>query len=361
MKYTTLYDYHKKLNAKMAEYAGFMMPIEYAGIVTEHNAVRNHCGIFDVSHMGEIMLAGPDALKFVNHLITNTVTEKNVNRVVYGMLTKEDGGIIDDLFVYKFSNEEILLVVNAANVEIDMMWIKNCKKGFNVKVKNLSGDYGEVTIQGPDSATIFTKFFQMDVTDFKFMTYRRFEFNGKQYLVSRSGYTGEDGFEIYSTPDVVHQVFIDLVEQYQVEPCGLGCRDTLRFEAALPLYGHEMSMDINPLETGMSFAVKLDKEEFNGKDALIRIKEMGVKRQLVGIELIEKNIPRSNYEVIKDGRVIGSITTGYLSITLNKPIALALIDTKEAYIGNEVGIQIRKKLVPARIIDKQFYTKNYKK
>ncbi|MDD4584849.1 MAG: glycine cleavage system aminomethyltransferase GcvT [Bacilli bacterium] len=358
---TVLYDIHQSLNAKIAEYAGFLMPIEYAGIVIEHNAVRNDAGIFDVSHMGEIKITGLEAEKFVDYLVTNKVLGAEKNRVIYAMLVQEDGGIIDDLFVYKLAEDEILLVVNAANIEKDYKWIIEHKDNYKVNIKNVSDIWGEVALQGPKSSMIFEEYTKLSTNDFKFMTYKKMLINGKEFIVSRSGYTGEDGFEIYGKNADIKRIFEDLVYKYNVVPCGLGSRDTLRFEASLPLYGHEMSTTINPFEAGMGFAVKLDKEDFIGKKALLKVKEEGLKRKLIGIELIEKNIPRAGYLLYKDDVCIGEVTTGYLSISLDKPIALGLIRADCANIDSEIYVAIRKKMVKAKIISRQFYQKNYKR
>ncbi len=359
MNYTFLYDEHIKLKAKMAEYASFMMPIEYGGIEQEHQAVRNSCGIFDVSHMGEILLTGKDALAYANYLISNKITVNDQQKVLYGILLNDEGYPLDDLFVYPLDYENILLVVNAANITNDINWLKNWRRPFDVKIKNQSANYSEVALQGPQAHLIFEQYFKVATADFKFMTFKYVNYLADKLLVSRSGYTGEDGFEIYGAKESIKQIFIDLVEKYGVTPCGLGARDTLRFEAALPLYGHEMSESINPLEAGMSFGVKFDKPDFKGKTKLLAMKEKGLSKKLVGLELIERNIARANYQVFKNDKKVGYITTGYKSISLNRALALALIDINEANIDNEVEIQIRTKRVKAKVVPLPFYKKNY--
>ena len=358
---TFLYDIHEKLGAKMSEYASFLMPIEYSGIQNEHQAVRTACGIFDVSHMGEILIEGPEALKFVNYLIPNVVKAEDSGKVVYGMFLNEQGCLLDDLFVYKLSNESILLVVNAANITRDIEWVRNWRKNFNVKVKNKSGDYCEVALQGPQAKEVFEKYFKVTVADFKFMTFRMVPYQAEQLIVSRSGYTGEDGFEIYGSKESIHQIFSDLITQYKVTPCGLGARDTLRFEACLPLYGNETNLDVNPFEANLGFGVKLaaKPDDFLGKQALLQIQQAGLKRKIVGLELIDRNIARHGYKVFKDGHEIGHITTGYMSISLGKPLALAMLDISATALNTEVEIEIRNKMVRAKVVPTPFYQKHY--
>ncbi len=360
MNYTCLYDEHVKLNAQMEEFAGFMMPIQYKGIAEEHKAVRENCGIFDVSHMGQVLITRSKALEYTNKIFTNKIPDKETSRVIYGMLLDEKGFPFDDLFIYKLDNEEILLVVNAANLVVDMLWLRENKKDYknDVKLINRSGDYGEVALQGPNAYKVFEDYFKYDTSDFKFMHFAKVPFNGEELLVSRSGYTGEDGFEIYGTKENIQKIFKELVYDKGVEPCGLGCRDTLRFEACLPLYGHEMSKSINPFEADMGFGVKMDKD-FIGKSALQEYLDKGIKRKVAGLELIDRNIARANYKVYKDDKEIGYITTGYKCPSLNKACALALLDINETNIGNEVVIAIRDKKVRAKVVEKPFYHKNY--
>ncbi|MFA5493092.1 MAG: glycine cleavage system aminomethyltransferase GcvT [Bacteroidales bacterium] len=357
MKYTALYEKHLSLNAKMIEYAGFEMPLQYKGISEEHLAVRHQFGIFDVSHMGEFLIEGKDALPFVNYLITNTILE-NFEKVTYSLMCDENGFVVDDLLVYPINHEKILLVVNAGNTEKDFDWVVKQTKKFDVKAINASIEYSQIAIQGPQSIDKIKEIIGEDVTDLKFMTYRFVKILGEDVIVSRTGYTGEDGFEVYGPHHIVTHIWDKTIEA-GAQPCGLGARDTLRFEANLPLYGHEISETINPIEAGLGFAVKLDKD-FIGKEALALYKQ-DPKRKIVGLELLERNIPRADYEVYHHDEVIGHVTTGYLLPEVETPLALVLIDKLYSELGTLLHVKIRNKLVLGRIRNRKFYDKNYKK
>lgn len=357
MKYTALYEKHLSLNAKMIEYAGFQMPLQYKGISEEHLAVRHHFGIFDVSHMGEFLIEGQDAIPFVNYLITNTITE-NFEKVTYSLMCDENGFVVDDLLVYPINQEKVLLVVNAGNTEKDFDWVEKQTKSFQVKAYNASIEYSQIAIQGPESIGRIKDIIGEDVTDLKFMTYRYVKVLGENVIVSRTGYTGEDGFEVYGPHHILTQIWDKTIEA-GAQPCGLGARDTLRFEANLPLYGHEISETINPIEGGLGFAVKLDKN-FIGRDALVAYKQ-DPKRKIVGLELLERNIPRADYEVYHHDELIGHVTTGYLLPEVETPLALVLIDKSFSEIGTLLSVKIRNKLVMGRVRNRKFYDKNYKK
>lgn len=358
IKETMLHERHLKLGAKMSPFAGFDMPIEYAGITQEHEAVRHKAGLFDVSHMGEIRIKGPDAMPFVDYLGTNRITGVEFGRVMYTILCTPEGGVIDDLFIYKLDYTEILLVVNASNIAVDYAWLLANKKGFDVEITNESDDWGEIALQGPLSASVLEPILKMNFSDLYFMRFRVIEYDRKKVILSRSGYTGEDGFELYGKTKIIAELWDKILENPNVSPCGLGCRDTLRFEAGLPLYGHEMSREISPLEAGSGFAVKLDKN-FIGRDALQAQKDQGLPRTLVGLELIDKGIARGGYEVYKNGVKIGVVTTGYLLPGRDHALALALLTTSEAVMDSIVDIQIRGKNVAAKVRDFAFFHKNY--
>lgn len=362
LKTTCLHGEHLALGAKMSPFAGFDMPIQYSSITEEHNAVRNHVGMFDVSHMGEIFISGPQAEKFVNHIFTNDVRPMEPGQILYGMMLYPDGGTVDDLLVYKeFRENAYLLVVNAANIDKDYEWIIKNAAGYDVQVENDSENWGQLAVQGPDSEAVVGKVLGMDLSSLVFYHFIDSELYGKRAIVSRTGYTGEDGFEIYAAPEAV----VDLWKTFLaagVAPCGLGCRDTLRFEAGLPLYGDELSADISPVMAGLSMFCKLDKEEFVGKDALAAQKAEGVSRKLVGIEIADKAIPRAGYPVeTADGTVVGVVTTGYHSISLDKSICFALVDSAVAPLGTALNIRIRHKVFPGIVVKKRFYQTNYKK
>lgn len=358
-KKTPLYDEHIRMGGKVVDYAGWYLPIQYEGLVPEHNAVRNKVGLFDVSHMGLIIVKGKDALAFVDYLVTNDVSKSKDNRITYTFMCQPDGGVVDDFLYYRVGPEHFYLVVNAANIEKDYNWILKHKGDFDVEVTDVSPQTGILALQGPLAEKTLQKITEKDLSQMKFFSFdESVDINGVDVMLSRNGYTGEDGFEIYAKSEDIVKVWKDLFkagEEEGIVPTGLGCRDTLRFEASLPLYGHEISETITPLEGGFKFFVKLDKEsDFIGKEALTKQWEAGLERELVGFELLGRGIPREEYEVQKDGKKIGHVTTGYMSPTLKKSIGNALISTEFRELGTEIDIMIRNKPVKAKVIDKDF-------
>lgn len=358
---TCLHDKHLVLGAKMMPFGGFDMPLEYTSIVEEHNAVRNAVGMFDVSHMGEICVKGKDAEKYVNYIFSNDVSNIPVGKILYGMFLYPSGGVVDDLLVYKTAEDEFLLVVNAANIQKDYDWMMEHTKGFEVLVDNQSDYYGQIAVQGPQACEVIEKYLGLEVNDLTFYTFKTLQYDGETIIVSRTGYTGEDGFELYGNHIFIREAWDTLLHSGKVTPCGLGCRDTLRFEVGLPLYGHELSDTITPLEAGLGMFVKLDKGNFIGKEAIVKQKSEGVKRKIVGIELYDKAIPRSGYDVEFNGKVIGVVTTGYNSISTGKSVCMALIDNHYSALGTELEIKIRKKTFKGVVTKKKFYEKHYKK
>ena len=336
------------------------MPIQYTGIVDEHNAVRQACGIFDVSHMGEVLVTGPESEMFVNHIFTNDITGAPDGKIYYGMMCHPTGGVVDDLLVYKMAPQRYFLVINASNIDKDVAWITGHAKDFDVTVENQSEKYGEVAVQGPKSEEIIERILGIQCNELAFYTCKEVEVAGETIIISRTGYTGEDGFEIYASHAFTNEVWDKLVGSGEVKPCGLGCRDTLRFEVGLPLYGDELTDEITPLEAGLGMFAKLDKE-FIGRDALVAQKAEGLKRKIVGVELKDKAIPRHGYEVEADGKVIGVVTTGYNSISTGKSVCMAMLDIDYTKLDTEVAVRIRKKVFPGVVTKKRFYDKNYKK
>ena len=357
---TCLHDRHVKQGALMSPFGGFDMPIQYVGITEEHNAVRNHVGVFDVSHMGEVRVKGPDAYKYVSHIFVNDVTGAPDGQIFYGMMCYENGGTVDDLLVYKVNDEEYFLVINAANIAKDFEWIMKNSEGFNVEITNESDYYGEVAVQGPEAEAVLMKILGLSLNEIAFYNFKTFHIDGEDVIISRTGYTGEDGFEVYGSHEFTVRLWDKLMEA-GVQACGLGCRDTLRFEVGLPLYGDELAADITPLEASLSMFVKLDKPEFIGKEALAQQKAEGVKRRIVGIELEGTAVPRHGYPVEVDGQVVGEITTGYKSISTGKSVAMAMINKPYDKLGTKVEVRIRKKTFPGTVVKKRFYDKNYKK
>lgn len=356
-KRTCLYDKHVALGALISPFGGFDMPIQYSGIVDEHQAVRKDCGVFDVSHMGEVLVSGHDAERYVNHIFTNDVAGIPAGKILYGMMCYEDGGVVDDLLVYRMADDRFFLVINASNIDKDWAWIEEQAKGYDVMLENQSDLYGELAVQGPQAEAVMEQVLGLSCSELTFYTFKEIG----DVLVSRSGYTGEDGFEIYADAEYINHCWDKLMASGRCKPCGLGCRDTLRFEVGLPLYGDELSADITPLMAGLGVFVKLDKQEFIGREALAKQKAEGAPKKLVGIELQDKAIPRHGYTVLKDGQTIGEVTTGYHAISIDKSVCMALVDAPFAAIGTEVEIQIRKKTFPGVVCKKRFYDKHYKR
>ncbi|AGA70195.1 glycine cleavage system T protein [Desulfitobacterium dichloroeliminans LMG P-21439] len=358
LKRTPLYEEHQRLGAKLIDFGGWEMPVQYAGVIEEHKAVRNQAGLFDVSHMGEVEVEGQDALPFIQYILTNDLSRQQDEQIQYSPMCYPDGGIVDDLLVYRLRESHYLIVVNASNTDKDFAWMQEQAQDFTVNLVNRSQEYAQLAIQGPQAERILQKLTGMDLQEIKYYWFKQGEVDGVPCLVSRTGYTGEDGFEVYLSPEQASQMWRRILEvgsEEGVQPIGLGARDTLRFEARLPLYGNELGPDITPLEAGLGFFVKMEKKDFIGKEILLAQKEKGVPRKLVGLEMIERGIARSHYPLHKEGKEIGFITSGSFSPTLNKNIALGLIPSEYAQIGETLDVMIRGKAVKAQIVPSQFY------
>ena len=360
-KRTCLYDRHVSLGAKISPFGGFDMPIQYSDIISEHKAVRNNCGVFDVSHMGEITISGPDAERYVQYIFTNDIENAPIGKIYYGMMLYPDGGVVDDLLVYKMDEQKFFLVVNAANTDKDFDWICQNKAGYEIEVNNDSDKYGQIAVQGPESESVIEHILGLDVKELSFYTFKIVHICEQDVIISRTGYTGEDGFEIYASHEYIIEMWDKLIESKKVVPCGLGARDTLRFEVGLPLYGQELSKEISPVEAGLGMFVKTEKSDFIGKQAIVKQKAEGTTCKLIGLELDDKAIPRHGYEVENMGKVIGHVTTGYNSISTGKSVAMALIETSSAKIGTRLDVRIHRKLHKATVVKKKFYDKKYKK
>ena len=359
-KRTCLYDKHEALGALISPFGGFDMPIQYTSIMEEHHAVRQHCGVFDVSHMGEVYVTGDEAEKYVNHIFTNDITDAPIGKIYYGMMCYPDGGTVDDLLVYKMGENEFFIVINAANIDKDVEWMRHNAEGFQVAIDHCSDYYGQLAVQGPEAEAVVEQVLGLPCKDLSFYTVKTIDVAGETVIVSRTGYTGEDGFEIYGSHEFIRDQWDKLMASGRCKPCGLGCRDTLRFEVGLPLYGDELSADITPVMAGLSMFVKFDKPEFIGKDALLKQKTEGVEKCLRGIELEDKAVPRHGYAVLKDGKEVGEVTTGYRLLSVEKSCAVALVESS-LKLGDKVEVQIRKKTFPGTIVKKKFYDKHYKK
>ncbi|MDQ7096139.1 glycine cleavage system aminomethyltransferase GcvT [Desulfosporosinus sp. PR] len=361
LKRTPLYEEHQAAKAKLIDFGGWEMPVQYSGVIEEHHAVRKNAGLFDVSHMGEVDVRGKDALAFVQRLITNDVAKLEDGKILYSPMCYPDGGIVDDLLVYRHSPDHFLLVVNASNTDKDFAWMLEQVQNFEVVVENISDQYAQLALQGPQAEKILQQLTNTDLSALKYYTFTYGEIEGVKSLISRTGYTGEDGFEIYVSPQFGRQLWRKILETGSAEgiqPIGLGARDTLRFEARLPLYGNELGAAITPMEAGLGIFVKLDKEDFVGKDALVKQKEQGIPRKLVGLEMIGRGIARSHYPLQKDGQEIGFVTSGSYSPTLDKNIALGLVRADLAVLGQELDVMIRGKAVQAKVIPSLFYKRS---
>lgn len=356
-KKTCLYDMHLKYQGKMVDFAGFDMPIQYEGILQEHEAVRNQMGLFDVSHMGKFTLKGPGAQATIENLITNTILNMIPGQAVYSPMCYENGGVVDDILVYYLSEDDYLLVVNASNKDKDFNWISE-HLFESSKIEDITDSLCQIALQGPKAVSFFDTLLPSPIaSDLKYYHFEdQVEALGTTMLVSRTGYTGEDGLELYFPATESHRIFDLLMKQGQpqgLQPCGLGARDTLRFEAAMPLYGNELGPDITPIEAGLGYFVHLDKPSFIGKEALRADKEKP-KRHLVGFELVSKGIARHGDLAVDDeGNEIGLVTTGYKSPTYGVTIGLALIPSS-IKIGDNLHIQVRKKTLEARVISRRF-------
>jgi aminomethyltransferase len=347
-KKTPLYDEHIKLNARMVEFGGYEMPIQYSSILEEHMAVRTTAGIFDVSHMGEIMVEGTGAERFLNGLLTNDIQSIKVGKVQYNIMTSEDGGTIDDLIVYKEDEGRFMLVVNAANKDKDLDHLK-AHISNEVSVKDVSDDLALIAVQGPRSLELVEKFLPGSSSLSKFSFEQR-QGEQTQLIISRTGYTGEDGFEVYGSPEVIRGLFNQFVSS-GATPCGLGARDTLRFEAGLPLYGHELSPEITPVEAGLGRFIKFNKD-FVGKDALQRQAAENSDKRIIGLRLLQKGVPRQGYRVYHDGEDVGFVTTGNYCPYVKEYLAMALVDAQKSCDKFEIGIRGRK--LAAQKVSKNF-------
>lgn len=365
-KKTPFYSIHEQAGAKLVDFAGYQMPVQYAGIKTEHAAVREAVGIFDVSHMGEFYISGPEALDLIQKVTVNDASKLVEGKAQYTCMCYEDGGIVDDLIVYKlFDDAGYIVVVNASNIEKDFEWITQ-NNTFDANVHNQSDDTCLLAVQGPKSVETLQKLTDLDLSEISFYSYKMGSLAGMENVVySATGYTGEKGFELYfdkshADPEKVWNAIMEAGEEFGIEPCGLGARDTLRLEMGYALYGNDITKDTHPLEARLGWITKFDKGDFNGKEALLKKKEEGLSRRLVGFVVEgERNIPRQGYEIQNDaGEAIGEVTSGTMSITLGKGIGMGYVATDYAEEGTEIEISIRKKTAKATVTRPPFIKKN---
>lgn len=360
LRRTPLYPAYQA-NSKTIDFGGWELPVHFSSIQEEHHAVRQAAGLFDVSHMGEILVEGPASKDFLQYVLTNDIELLVPNKAQYSVMCYEDGGTVDDLIVYMLEENRYLLVVNASNTEKDFEWLLSHKRE-GVTIENKSASYMQVALQGPHAEQILQQLTDGKLSEISFFRFAypvQLKGAGGDFLISRTGYTGEDGFEIYGPAEsgqAVWELLLEKGQAYNLQPIGLGARDTLRFEANLPLYGNELSKDITPIEAGIGFAVKTNKSaDFIGKETLKKQKENGTKRKLVGIEMLEKGIPRHGYPIFSGDEQIGEVTTGTKSPTLDSYIGLALVQADAVEEGSIVDVQIRKKRLQAKVVATPFY------
>ena len=362
-KRTPLAQRNIDLGARMVDFAGWYMPVQYSGIIDEHNTVRNAAGLFDLGHMGQVDVAGPDALAFLQYVATNDVSVLAPSEAQYSMLLYPDGGVVDDIIIYRRpSGVGFFVVINAANADKDMAWLheqRAARADLDVTVTDISDETGMIALQGPQAAEIVAGLSSVDLSDQPYFSCRETTIAGISCLAGRTGYTGEDGWEFYCAIDRVGDLWDALLAAggtYGLKPIGLGARDTLRLEARMPLYGNEISAEINPLDAGLRWVVKLNKGDFIGRDALARYREAGVKRSTVGFKMVERGgVPRSHYDVQVDGRDVGFVTSGTSSPTLGENIGLAVVEKDVAGTGKPLDIMIRGKAVRAEQVKLPFY------
>ncbi len=356
VKKTTLYDAHVAAGAKMVDFAGYLMPVQYRGIVDEHRKVRQSVGLFDVSHMGEFTFHGPGALSFLQKMTINDVSKLAVGQAQYSAMCYPDGGIVDDLIVYRHE-DHYMMVVNASNLEKDLAWLQE-HAGADVTIRDESEQTGLIAVQGRNAEKLLQKLTDIDLSAIRFYWFANGRIDDIPVMISRTGYTGEDGFEVAMPAEKAAKVWAMMLEagaEFEVEPIGLGARDTLRLEMKYCLYGNDIDKTTNPIEAGLGWITKLDKGDFIGREAIARVREQGPERKLIGLELEGRNIARHGFAVLHDGEEVGVVTSGSLSISLGKPIAMAYVRSDLAAVGTELSVQVRKKEAVARVVKTPFY------
>jgi aminomethyltransferase len=359
MKKTPLCSVHEKLGARMIDFSGWYMPVQYSSIIEEHNAVRENSGLFDLYHMGEFWLTGKDALKNVQKIVTQDIEAISDRQIAYTPMCRPDGTIIDDLLVYRWNEYKFLLVVNAANIDKDFAWIKSQLEG-EVELTNDSDDTGLIAIQGPNAEAILQKLTRQRLKSIKFYWFTTGKAAGVECIISRTGYTGEEGFELYYPAEKSEELWNALMEagkELGIKPIGLGARDTLRLEARLMLYGNDINDETTPIEANLNWTVKFAKGAFNGSDVMKEQKENGTKKTIVGFELGKGPAARHGYPIMKDGKAVGEVTSGTMSPTLKKNIGLGYVPPELSKIGTKLDIEIRGKNYPATVIETPFYSR----
>ncbi|GMR25752.1 MAG: glycine cleavage system aminomethyltransferase GcvT [Ignavibacteria bacterium] len=360
MKLSRFNKIHKRIGAKMVEFAGYEMPVQYSSIIAEHRAVRNSVGVFDVSHMGEIFISGSRSLEFVQDITINDASRLFPGRVQYSAMCYPDGGLVDDLLVYNLAKNKYMFVVNASNISKDYKWMTENNE-FDAEIKNLSDEYSLLAVQGPESKKVMQKLMKTEL-DLQYYYFKEDKLAGIDVIISRTGYTGESGYEIYfkgnaTIAEKMWNKIFEAGEEFNIEPAGLGARDSLRLEMGFCLYGNDIDKSTNPIEAGLGWITKLNKEKFIGQEALIKEKENGSRRKLVALVSEERSFPRQGYKISVNGKKVGNITSGTVSPVLEKPIALGYVDTEFTSVGTKVNFLVRGKEVPAVVVKLPFINK----
>jgi aminomethyltransferase len=365
LKQTPLNAAHRRLGARMVDFGGWDMPVQYpAGTVEEHMGTRTRAGLFDVSHMGEIEVRGPDSIPFVNRICSNDATKLVDGQAQYTALTTPAGTVVDDLLVYRFGPEHLLLVVNASTTDKDWDWITSHRGGERVELRNRSADFCQFALQGPAASSILRQLTETPLDEIKYYHFREGAVDGVPSIISRTGYTGEDGFEVYAAPEEAERLWQRILDAGRygtpegVTPCGLAARNTLRLEAALALYGHEITDETTLLEANLGWICKLNKGDFIGREALARQKEEGPKRRLVGFEVTERGIARDGQDVYVDGEKVGQVTSGSPAPYLKKNIGMAYVPVRHADAGQRIQIDVRGRMVGAEVVPTPFYKRS---
>ncbi|MFQ5824631.1 MAG: glycine cleavage system aminomethyltransferase GcvT [bacterium] len=359
-KKTALYEAHKELGAKIVEFGGYLMPVQYKGIIEEHKRVRNSVGIFDVSHMGEFIIKGDNAQEYLQQMTLNDVTKLVENRAQYSGMCYDNGGMVDDLIVYRFP-EHYMLIVNAANRVKDFQWLKEHLIS-GVELTDISDEFSLFAVQGRNAEATLQKLTDLNLSEIKYYWFREGKIAGVHAVISRTGYTGEDGFEVgfdASQSIKVWGAILEAGKKFEIDPIGLGARDTLRLEMKYCLYGNDIDETTNPIEAGLGWITKIEKGDFIGRDAIIKAKEGGVSKKLVGFELKERAFPRHGYKIMKDGKEIGHVTSGTFSPSLDKGIGIGYINVPFNEVGTPVTITIRGREIPAQVVKTPFYQRPY--
>ena len=362
LKKTALNDAHRALGGRMVEFGGWDMPVQYsAGTMTEHLRTRTQAGLFDVSHMGEIVVRGADAIPFVNRLVSNDASKLIDGQAQYSALTTPEGTVIDDLLVYRFGENDLLLVVNAGTTDKDWDWIKSHHQNENVELRNASSEYCQIAVQGPEAIAILEKLTEAPLAEIKYYHFLEGEVDRVKSIISRTGYTGEDGFEVYAAPDRAEQLWNKMLDAGNygsdegILPCGLAARNTLRLEAGMCLYGHEIDEQTTLFEANLGWITKLNKGDFIGREALAKQKEEGIKRKLIGLEVTDRGIARDDQAVFINGQPAGKVTSGSPAPFLKKNIGMGYLPVEFANAGRQIEIDVRGKMVGAQIVPLPFY------